>query len=117
MSLLEVLVALVIAAGVVAAAVEASHLAQVRVLRAQLEFDAVAGAEALLARAGAELPLRVGRLDGVDGTGLSWRLDVAREGQTMGSPEAFQVTADVLVVRDGHEVRQRLKTLKIVRER
>ena len=114
MSLLETLIALMIAAGVIAAGVEAAHMSQARTLRARLDLEAVTRTESLLAQAGTEIPLRAGRLEGADGEAVLWSLDMLRDEQAKPPPEAFLVTAEVTVTRDGQSVHQRLSTLKLV---
>lgn len=113
MNLLEALVALMMAAGVIAAGLEASYQAQARTALARLETEAVVRAEALLARTGAEIPLQTGHFDGADGNSVRWALDIQRDESVKGPPYGFQVTADVVVTRDEGLVRQKLVTLKV----
>lgn len=113
MNLVETLIALTIAAGVIVAAVESSYSTARRAALAQLQSEAVIRAEALLARAGSELPLREQRLEGAEGSSVQWILDMRREGPGSGSPKAFQVMAEVMVTRDGLSVHEQLATLKL----
>jgi hypothetical protein len=114
MNLLEAMISLVIAAGVIAAVLETSHLSAGRTVSARLELEATARAEALLARAGSHLPLVPGRLEGGDSREVRWILEIRRDDSVKGPPDAVEVTADVRISRGGLSARQTLVTLKLV---
>ena len=113
MNLLEAAIALIIAAGVIAAALEASHMSAGRTALARLETEAVIRAEALIAGAGSDLPLVPGRVEGGDGRSVRWIVDIQHDEFGKGPPDAYQISADVSISRDGLSVRQRLVTLKL----
>src|SRR3954453_6615723 len=113
MNLLEAAIALIIAAGVIAAALEASPISAGRTALARLETEATIRAEALLAGAGAGRPLAPGRTEGGDGDSVRWVVDIQRDEFGRGPPDAYQVSADVRISRDGRSVRQKLVTLKL----
>ena len=72
MTITEALIAIVIAAGVMMAAVEATRMAATRTAISLLEMEAVVRAEALLASAGVDFPLAPGRIGGTHGDDVIW---------------------------------------------
>ena len=113
MTLLEALLALVIAFGVITSALEASRTATNRSAIAHLEAEAALDAEALLSRVGTELPLNPGRLEGQDGNGEHWVVDVGPEGMGGDALRAYQIKADVRIARAGLSAHSSVATLKL----
>jgi hypothetical protein len=113
MTVLEALLAVVIAFGVVASAIEASRIAANRSTIARLQAEAALEADALLSRLGQDLPLNPGHLEGDGGNGVRWAIDVASAGREADALQAFQVTSDVRISRAGMSVHQNVATLKI----
>src|SRR5580704_16148532 len=112
MTVLEALLALVIAFGVVASAIEASRVAIGRSMIARLEAEAALDAEALLSRVGNDLPFNSGHLEGAESNGVRWAIDVVAAGQETDALQAYQVTSDVAIVRAGISAQSNLTTLK-----
>jgi hypothetical protein len=113
MTVLEALLALVIAFSVVASAIEASRLAIGRSTIARLEAEAALDAEALLSRVGNDLPLNPGHFDGAEGKGVRWAIDVVPAGREADALQAYQVTSNVAIRRAGTTAQSNLTTLKI----
>jgi hypothetical protein len=113
MTVLEALLAVVIAFGVVASAIEASRIAANRSTIAHLQAEAALDADALLSRVGQDLPLNPGHLDGAEGNGVRWAIDVAPAGRESDALQAYEVTSDVRISRAGMSVHQNVATLKI----
>ena len=113
MTIAEALVAIVIAAGVMIAAVEVTRSAASRTAAALLEMEAVTRAEALLAGAGVDFPLVPGRIEGAQDDGMTWRVDIERADAAASRPIAFQVTSTVSVARAGTAAQQTLSTLRL----
>ena len=113
MTVLEALLAVVIAFGVVASAIEASRVAIGRSTIARLEAEAALDAEALLSRVGNDMPLNPGHLEGAEGNGVRWAIDVVPAGRETDMLQAYQVTSNVAIGRAGTLAQSNLTTLKI----
>ena len=113
MTLLETLVSLAIASGIIVGALEASRLAASRAAIASLDVEAAARAEKLHSRVGADLPLEAGHREGSEAGGITWSLDVSPYSQAAKGPRAFEITADVSITRGGLSARQKVATLKL----
>jgi hypothetical protein len=113
MTITEALIAIVIAAGVMIAAVEATRSGAARTGISLLEMEAVARAETLLATAGVDFPLAPGRIEGAQDEDVIWSVDIERSDSTLSKPIAFRVTSNVTIARAGNTVQQSLSTLKL----
>jgi hypothetical protein len=112
-TILETIIAMAIAVGVIAGALEASGMATARAVWASLQVEAVVKAERLLAKAGGELPLAEGGSEGVEEGGMTWSLAVSPYQPAAKGPQAFDVVARVEIRRGGLVVRQELATMKL----
>lgn len=113
MTLLEALIALVIASGVTIAALDASRLLATRSDAATLETEALLRAEALLNAASADPAGALGNAEGRDGPSLHWATRVERKSYGRGPAQAFEITARVTIARGGVRVERSLATLKV----
>jgi prepilin-type N-terminal cleavage/methylation domain-containing protein len=94
-SLLEALVALAILSAVVTTSLSIASSSMYRSAEALEEFRAFMMADAILQRAGPEIPLVPGRTSGRLNDGGVWSLSIERsEGSGRGAPR-FDVTAEV----------------------
>jgi hypothetical protein len=116
MTLLETMVALVIAAGVIVGALETSRMANSRTAIALLESEAAILAEGLLSKVGAHVPLEPGHHEGSEHNGVSWSLDINAYLPRAKGIRAFEITAAVSIKRGGLSVRQEVATIKLARE-
>jgi hypothetical protein len=116
MSLLETMVALTIAAGVISAALETAYLTAQRTMLANLEMEAILRAEALLAWAGTDPSNTAAHREGTDGETVRWTLDMERDDAGNRPPAAMRIVARVTITRDGASTQQELATLKLVPE-
>jgi hypothetical protein len=112
MNVLESLLALIIAFGVVASAIEASRIATSRSAIARLQTEAALDAEALLSRVGNDLPLNPGHLEGTEGNGVHWVIDVWPASRETDALQAYQITSDVGITRAGISAHNKVATLK-----
>jgi hypothetical protein len=113
MTVLEALLAVVIAFSVVASAIEASRLAANRSTIARLQAEAALDADALLSRLGQDLVLNPGHLEGAEGNGVRWAIDIAPAGGETDALQAYEITSDVRISRAGLSVHKNVATLKI----
>jgi hypothetical protein len=113
MTVLEALLAVIIAFGVAASAIEASRLVIGRSAIARLEVEAALDAETLLSRVGNDLPLNPGHLEGVEGNGMRWAIDIVPAGRETDTLQAYQVTSNVAIGRASTSAHSTLATLKI----
>jgi type II secretory pathway pseudopilin PulG len=116
-TILETIIAMVIAIGVVAGALEAAGMATARTALARLRVEAAAEAEGLLAKVGTEVPLAAGTREGMGEGGVAWSLAVNPYQPVAKGPQAFDVVAHVEIRRGGLVVREDLATLKLLPER
>lgn len=113
MTLIETLVSMAIAVGIVGTGIEATYRSVTRSSIARAETEAAIRAEALLARIGGDLPIAVGKHDGSDGGETHWEIDVRPEGGPGGRFRAYHVVATVSVGRGGRVATISLETLKL----
>jgi hypothetical protein len=113
MTVLEALVALMIALGVVTAAVEASRMAISRSTIARLQVEATLDTETLLARVGNDIPLSEEHLEGDGGNGEHWIIDIVPTSAPTDVVRAYEVHAEVRLLRAGISAQSRLATLKL----
>jgi hypothetical protein len=113
MTVIEALVALVIAFGVVVSAIEASRQAITRSAMARLDAEADLDAEALLSRVGRDLPLQTGRLEGDDGSTVHWTVEMQAVTAPQDAPSAYAVMSEVTILRAGLSAHGRVATLKL----
>jgi hypothetical protein len=113
MTLLETLVSLAVASGVIVGALEASRLAASRAATAFLDVEAAARAERLHSRVGTDLPLEAGHREGSEGGGIRWSLDVKPYSEGGKGPKAFEIAAVVSITRGGLSAKQTVATLKL----
>ena len=109
----EALLAVVIAFGVVASAIERRELQPTDRRSRTCEAEAALDADALLSRVGQDLPLNPGHLEGDGGNGVRSAIDVASAGREADALQAYEVTSDVRISRAGMSVHQNVATLKI----
>lgn len=95
--LVEAIVAMIAVSGVLLLTLDISDRISKRTLLAKLEVKAAAFAEALLARAEAEYPLRESQIAGMESDGTSWVLRIQEVERRTVSPHTMQLTADVSV--------------------
>jgi hypothetical protein len=113
MTLVEALVALVIASGVTIAALDASRLLAGRSDSAALETEALLRAEALVNAARIDPTASVGSAEGQDGPNLRWATTVERKSYGRGPAQAFEITARVTITRGDARVARSLTTLQV----
>jgi prepilin-type N-terminal cleavage/methylation domain-containing protein len=113
MTLVEVLVALVIASGVTLFAMEISRFTVNRSAASLVQLEAVLEAESLLSRVGLDIPLQVGQIQNTTSEGISWVIDIRRLDDRPALPHAYQVSSEVIIARAGISERYRLATIKL----
>jgi acyl CoA:acetate/3-ketoacid CoA transferase len=113
MTILEALLAVVIALGVVASAIEASQIAISRSVIARLLAESALDAEALLSRVGNDIPFDPGHIEGAEANGARWSLDIVTVSAGNEALRAYQVTSDVSITRAGRSVHSEIATLKL----
>ena len=112
MSVLEAIIAVVIAFGIVAGAIEASRMAASRAALASLDAEVAIRAERLIASVGTERPLAAQHDEGSE-EGVGWTLEVAPYAEDAKAPLAFDIVAEVTIRRGDLSARQRIATLKL----
>jgi hypothetical protein len=114
MTLVEALISLAIAIGVVASAVEASRLAIARTAVARLDAEAALSAEAALARVGNDIPLSPGHYEGNQEEGRHWAIDVSSFGDHGDAVQSYVVSVKVTIARAGIAAQSSIGTLRLV---
>jgi hypothetical protein len=112
MTLVEALIALVIASGVTIVALEASRRLATRSEAAALETEALLRAEALLGAARIDPTGSIGSTEGRDGPSLHWSTRIERRSYGRGPAQAFEITAQVTITRGDARIQRSLTTLK-----
>jgi hypothetical protein len=112
-SVLEAIIAVVIAFGIVAGAIEASRMAASRAALASLDAEVAIRAERLIASVGTERPLAAQHDEGSEEGGVGWTLEVAPYAEDAKAPLAFDIVAEVTIRRGDLSARQRIATLKL----
>jgi hypothetical protein len=112
-SVLEAVIAVIIAFGVIAGALEASRMATSRGALAGLDAEVALRAERLIASIGAERPLAAQHSEGSEEGGVSWTLDVTPYAEGAKGTAAFDILAEVAIRRGGLSARQQIATLKL----
>lgn len=112
-ALVEVLVALVIAAGVTMFAMEIARSTINRSAVSLVQLEAVLEAESLLSRVGLDIPLQTGQLQNTTPDGVTWIVDIRRLDDRSALPRAYQVSSEVTVARAGVSERYRIATVKL----
>jgi type II secretory pathway component PulJ len=113
MTFIEAMVALVIAAGVIIAALDASHLISARSDASAMEIESLLRAESLLAVVGADVRLAAGTTEGEDGPDVRWATLVEQKDYGQGRAHAFAITSQVTITRAGRRIQRSLSTLKL----
>ncbi len=115
MTFVEALIALVLATGVVVAALDASRLISARSGSAALEIEALLRAESLLGAAATDPVRSAGVLEGQDSPDVHWMTNVQpRSYGGQGPAQAFEIASQVTITRGGARVRRSLTTLKVL---
>lgn len=116
MTIVEAIVSVLIAAGLMLASLEISRAVIDRTQMARLELRASMKSEELLARAGAEFPLKDMQIESGSSGPVQWSLRIQSRRYGEGPLEAFEVSARVIVLENGRKGESVLGTLKL-RER
>lgn len=113
MTLLEAIVALVIASGILGSTFEIYRQSVNRSATARLSVEATLEAESQLARVSSDIPLRPTRLETNDGRGRASVIAIRPVVFGDGRMKAFEVISEVVITRGGTSARARLATLKL----
>ena len=114
MSLIEVLVAILIASGLLATAMETYRFVTVRTAAQEVEHEAVDLAASLLARADRDLPFGSRQSKMTEGAKLSWSVDGRGIGKAANA-NLTEVHVRVRLERAGIVVERSLSTLRVER--
>jgi general secretion pathway protein I len=116
-TLLEILVALAILAVSIGVLTASFSMSVDGTRTARRELDVAAAAQSVLARVGADIPVRAGALSGSAGEGLRWQINIAPYGDPNASPgllvAAFEVSLEIQWEEDGRSRALTVKTLRL----
>lgn len=113
MTLIETLVAMTVAVGVVVVGLESARQSIERTNLSALETEASLRAEALMGRVGADVPLAPGRREGSDEDIGRWSLDIRLDEASSRRLAAYHIVASVSVTRGQRSASSTLETLKL----